>query len=147
MNGKSALSAQHGFTLIELMIAVAIVGILAAIAYPSYADHVRRGKISAALGEMSATRVRLEQYYQDHRNYGSSATGCGVALPSAPGFAFRCAWGSGGTSQSLLLTPPGQEPMARYVYTVNEADQQATPRFEGQAVNAACWIKRRGDAC
>lgn len=147
MNGKSALTAQHGFTLIELMIAVAIVGILAAIAYPSYADHVRRGKISAALGEMSATRVRLEQYYQDHRNYGSSATGCGVALPSAPGFAFSCAWGPGGTSQSFLLTATGQEAMAGYVYTVNEADQQATPRFEGQAVNAACWIKRRGDAC
>lgn len=147
MNGKSAPLVQRGFTLIELMIAVAIVGILAAIAYPSYADHVRRGKIAAALGEMSAARVRLEQYYQDHRHYGSSATGCGVALPSAPGFAFSCAWGPGGTSQSFVLTATGQEGMAGYVYTVNEADQQATTRFEGQAVNAACWIKRRGDAC
>jgi len=147
ITGKSDPALQRGFTLIELMVAVAIVGILAAIAYPSYADHVRRGKIAAALGEMSAARVRLEQYYQDHRNYGSSATGCGVALPSAPGFAFGCAWGPGGTSQSFVLTATGQESMAGYVYTVNEADQQATPRFEGQAVNAACWIKRRGDAC
>lgn len=149
MRAKTARAVQRGFTLIELMIAVAIVGILAAVAYPSYADHVRRGKIAGALGEMSAVRVRLEQYYQDHRHYGSSATGCGVALPSAPGFSFSCAWGPGATSQSFVLTATGQDSggMAGYVYTVNEADQQATPQFAGQAVNAPCWIKRKGDAC
>lgn len=149
MRGKSGCAVQRGFTLIELMIAVAIIGILAAVAYPSYAEHVRRGKIAAALGEMSATRVRLEQYYQDHRNYGSTASACGVALPSAPGFGFSCAWGAGGTSQSFVLTATGQasEGMAGYVYTVDQADQQATPQFGGNAVNAPCWIKRKGDTC
>jgi type IV pilus assembly protein PilE len=149
MTGKSALAVQRGFTLLELMIAVAVVGILAAVAYPSYVDHIRRGKIAAALGEMSAVRVRLEQYYQDHRNYGSSATQCGVAMPSAPGFGFSCAWGAGATSQSFVLTATGQGEgdLAGYVYTVNEADQHVTVQFDGQGLNAGCWIKRRGDTC
>ena len=144
-----ASRGQRGFTLLELMIAIAIIGILAAVVYPSYADHVRRGKIAAALGELSAARVRLEQYYQDHRDYGSSASGCGIALPASPGFAFTCAWGAGGTSQSFLLIASGDAAagMGGYVYSVDEADRQATVQFAGEAVDAGCWIKRRSEAC
>ena len=99
---------ERGFTLIELMIAVAIVGLLAAIAYPSYTQYVRRGKIVEGLGELAALRVRLEQYYQDNRDYGSSASGCGVPMPSQPSFTFSCTWGLGATSQSFVATATGQ---------------------------------------
>ena len=57
-----------GFTLIELMITVAIIGILAAVAYPGYQDYVIRGKIPEATNTLSSTRVRLEQYYKDNRS-------------------------------------------------------------------------------
>lgn len=147
MTRKTVSAPQRGFTLIELMIAVAVVGILAGIAYPSYVDHVRRGKIAAALGELSAARVRLEQYYQDHRDYGSTAGGCGVAMPSSPGFEFTCAWGPAGTSQSFLLTASGQGGMAGYAYTVDQADHQVTTQFAGQGMTSACWLKRKGDSC
>ncbi len=139
----------RGFTLIELLIAVAIVGILAAIAYPAYTEYVRRGRIVDAVGQLSTLRVRLEQYYQDNRNYGSTATQCGVALPSSPSFAFSCTWGPGGTSQSYLLTASGlaSAGMEGYVYTLNEANIQATTQFAGAAVTAPCWLKKQGETC
>jgi type IV pilus assembly protein PilE len=139
--------SSRGFTLIELMIAVAVVGMLAAVVYPSYTAYVKRGKIAAALGEMSAVRVRLEQYYQDNRNYGSDAGKCGVPLPASSGFTLSCNWGPGGTSQTFLVTATSDASMPGYEYTVNHADQQKTLKFDGDTMDAACWIKKKGESC
>lgn len=141
--------AQRGFTLIELMVAVAVVAILAAIAYPSYGDHVRRGKIVEALGQLATVRVRLEQYYQDNRNYGSTASACAVPMPSPSAFSFACSWGAGATSQTFVVTATGQASggMNGYVYTVDDANNQRTTQFEGAAVTAGCWLKKRGESC
>lgn len=151
MPANSAVSRRtdQGFTLIELMIALAIIAILAAIVYPSYAQYVRRGRIVEALGQLATARVRLEQYYQDHRDYGSSASACGVAMPSAPSFAFSCSWGPGGTPQSFLVTATGVDSagMSGFVYTVDHNNAQATVQFEGATVNAPCWLKKRGETC
>lgn len=142
-------AGARGFTLIELLIAVAIAGVLAAIAYPAYTEYVRRGRIVDALGQLSTLRVRLEQYYQDNRHYGSTATQCAVALPSSPSFAFSCTWGPGGTSQSYLVTATGlaSAGMDGYVYTLNESNTQATTQFAGAPVTAPCWIKKQGETC
>ena len=131
------------------MVAVAVIGILAAVGYPAYTEHVRRGKIATALGELSAVRVRLEQYYQDNRNYGSSAAACGVPMPSVQAFTVSCTWGAGGTPQSFLLTATGDSAagMGGYAYTINERDEQRTPQFGGEAVDAACWLKKKGESC
>ena len=140
---------QRGFTLIELLVAVAVIGILSAVAYPSYTAHVRRGKIATAQSELSAVRVRLEQYYQDNRNYGSTASTCGVGMPTATGFQFSCAWGPGATSQSFVVTATGQASagMGGYAYSIDDGDHQVTVQFDGATVNAACWMSKKGDAC
>jgi prepilin-type N-terminal cleavage/methylation domain-containing protein len=59
----------QGFTLIELMIVVAIVAILAAIAYPNYRDYVIRGQLVDATQGLAAVRANMERYFQDNRTY------------------------------------------------------------------------------
>ena len=58
-----------GFTLIELMIAVAIVGILAAVAYPSYTEYVNKGRRAQLAAQMMSARQFMERYYTEKRMY------------------------------------------------------------------------------
>ena len=141
----------RGFTLIELMIVVAIMGILAAIAAPAYSDYVMRGKLTEATTALSNLRVQLEQYYQDNRNYGSTAASCGLTMPTQTYFTYTCKWGSTSTNQSYVLTATGKASggTSGFTYTVDESNTQSTtalPTGWG-SVPAACWITRKGGSC
>ena len=61
------MRSATGFTLIEVMITVAIVAILAAVAIPSYTSYITRSKIQEATTTLLAMRTKMEQYFQDHR--------------------------------------------------------------------------------
>jgi type IV pilus assembly protein PilE len=80
------LKKNSGFTLIELMIAVAIVGILAAIAIPNYQDSVKKSRRKDAQGALTSFASRMEQHFTQTNNYcdaagagGATVTDCGTS--------------------------------------------------------------------
>lgn len=148
-----ARGRHAGFTLIELMIAVAIVGIIAAVAYPQYTSYVQRSRLAEATGNLSTTRVRLEQAFQERRNYGSTAADCtasGVVLPTGDYFDYSCAWGASASSQSFVLTATGKAAanMSGFTFTVDNNNLQRTTAFVGASgLPVNCWLRRQGQTC
>lgn len=77
-------TAKHGFTLIELMIAVAIIGIVAAVAYPSYTQYILRSNRTAAQAHLSDIAQAQQQYIVDNRAYASTLSDLnGMSTPTS----------------------------------------------------------------
>lgn len=73
-----------GFTLIELMIVVAIVGIIAAVAYPAYQDQVRKAKRSDGQAKILDAMARQERYFSENNTYTVTMTNLGYAADPVP---------------------------------------------------------------
>jgi len=148
---SNALKPQ-GFTLIEVMIVVAIIAILAAIALPAYSDYIRRGRIPEATSNLSSQRVKMEQWFQDNQTYytTSTNTACGVAVPTTTTyFTFTCV-ASSATKYVLTATGISTGTMAGFVYTIDESGNR-TSAITGvsgwTATSSTCWITNKGGAC
>lgn len=140
---------NNGFTLIELMIVVAIIGILSAIAVPMYSDYVVRSKIPDATSNLATSRVRMEQYFQDNIRYATVAGGtiCGAPLPTSNYFTFTCV----ATNTTYTLTATGTNSMTGFTYTVNESNAQQTTAapagWDAATMPATCWITKKDGVC
>jgi len=135
MTRHPAIRRQSGMTLMELMIVVAIIGILMSIAVPGYREYMRRGAVEEGLATLSSTRTAMEQYFLDNRTY------VGAPDPSdTKEFAITVA----GDANSYTLTATGSGRVAGFVYTLDEtgARTSAGPWGAGN-----CWVGRKGDSC
>jgi type IV pilus assembly protein PilE len=147
------MPADRGFTLIELMITVAIVAILAAVALPSYSAYVQRANITDAVKGLSEMRLKMEQYFQDNRSWTPAAgiqpcqPGGGAPLPAnTANFQFSCPV-LGANTYSVAASGVGS--MGAFSYTITESNVQATlgapPGWLAPCANH--WLLKKADSC
>lgn len=147
------MKMQRGFTLVEIMIVVAIVGILTAVALPMYTSYMVRGKLVDAQSALTSARVKMEQYFQDHRTYVGgeadvSASPAGACPLDTGYFAYACVTtATTFTITASNLAGQGLGAANSYAYTIDASNAKATTRFAGAGNSSTCWLTKAGQSC
>ncbi len=142
--GPRTTRPARGFTLIEVLITVAIVSILAAVALPNYTAYITRSKIVEATTSLTDMRTRLEQYFLDSRQYPGSciASAAGPApagqiyLPSASKY-FTATCALTATTYTVTATGNAAQNMGGFVYTIDQGNNRRTTGLPSD------WLGRR----
>lgn len=139
----------RGFTLIELMVTVAIAAILASVSIPMYRDYVLRSRIIDATSKLSDFRVRMEQYFMDNRTYADGGK-CGVADPKdndEAGFTIAC---TDASATAYTATAKGKESkgMKGFEYQIVASGAKKTNAVPtGWTSKDDCWVTKKDGSC
>ena len=131
---------QQGFTLIELMIVVAIIGILAAVAIPAYQDYTVRAQVTEGISLAASAKTSVSEVFQSTGTFPITNSAAGIAAASniSGSFVSAVAVGTGGqitvtfsaaaiNGQTLTLTPTGTQGRVTWVCAAGTLLPQFTP--------------------
>lgn len=134
------MKTSQGFTLIELMVVVAIIAILASVALPSYDSYVRRGKVHEATTNLATERVRMEQFFQDNRTY----TGATLAVAATKYWSYALSNHTAAT-YTITASPATGSGMTGYQYTIDQNNGKTS--VAGGTTGTTCWLDKQGGSC
>ena len=139
-------SRQQGFTLIEVLVTLAMVSIIAAVALPAYSGYVARSKVPPGLEALSSTATRMEQFYQDTGNYGVGSCGSGYVMPtpSTSYSAVSCVLTNLGQGFDMTITGIGA--LSGYQYSINHRGERKTLAHPKGLPSGNCWSVK-GTTC
>jgi type IV pilus assembly protein PilE len=143
--------AEKGFTLVEIMIAVVLLAILAAVGYPQYTNHVATGYIAEAHADLMDYKNKLESYYQDEKSYrsGTSGSTCGIPATAYNTGGKKFSYACTADEESFTVTATPSVPVLDGIgFTINNNGAKQT--FKGTTTTitqATCWAKKRGGEC
>ena len=148
------MKSAKGFTLIELMVTVAILAIIVSVAIPAYTGYVTRGRITEATSGLSGMRVQMEQYYQDNRGYANVGACGNLNLPQAGKyFTFSCN-AALLTQNTYQIKATGQGAMAGFEYTIDQVNNKTSNIFAPATASGwsnpnpnTCWVTNKGGLC
>jgi len=151
MHRSIARAPSRGFTLLELMIVVAVMGILAAIAIPNYFDQVQRSRITEATTFLGDMRSQMEKFYMDNRTYlngGNCAVNAAMAAHNAdPSAKFAFSAFVPCTATTYRLQAVGSGPMAGFVYTIDQQNTKVTVSTPLRPTSGVCWVSKKDGTC
>lgn len=131
---------QQGFSLVEMMVVVAIIGIVTAIAMPAYQDYVLTGNATEATANLANCRVQAEQYFQDNFTY----VGYVCAPTDAKYFSYSIS-NQSATTYTLVATGNTAQNMSNFQFSVDQNNAK-TSVFKGTAGNT-CWLTSASGSC
>lgn len=149
MNAVPRPRAARGFTVVEILTVVTIVGILASLVVPSYGVYVARSRVLDAAMRLADHRAKMEQYFLDRRSYADTAGNCGVTLPGGVnGDAFDLACVATSGTYRVTATGRASGGMAGFAYAVDESGARTTLNVPaGWTRTADCWTVRPDGSC
>jgi type IV pilus assembly protein PilE len=128
-----------GFTLIEILIAIAIVGLLTSVAVPSYNQYITRSRTVEAFSVLGAAQAGAEQFWNNGRTY------AGYTPPAATdNFTYAL---SNASPSTFTLTASGRAKMTGFTYTIKQDGSRATPATPSWGTSTTCWVDKKGGAC
>lgn len=130
----------RGFTLMEVLVAMVIIGVLAAVSLPAYHNYVTRSRLTEAFSSLSSVQPLAEQYWANNRTY------VGMSVPSAStNFSYAL---TASSTSSYTVTATGAANMTGFSFTIDQAGNRATTGVpSGWTSSATCWVAKPDGSC
>jgi type IV pilus assembly protein PilE len=149
------MKKNEGFTLLELLVVVAVIGILAAVSMPYYNDYITRGKLAEGTSALADGRIKMEQFFQDNRTYTSAtlaANGCPTTLQMAATTTYFSLSCSNLSATTYTISAVGgnatNTSLTGWTYTINQTNTKGTTAAPTAwqptgGVPQTCWVVRK----
>lgn len=130
----------RGFTLMEVLVAVVIIGVLSALALPAYTSYVTRSRLTEAYTSLASVQPLAEQYWSNNRTY------VGMSVPSAStNFSYAL---TASSTSAYTVTATGADTMTGFSFTIDQAGNRATTGVPtGWTSSATCWVAKADGSC